>query len=110
MQQLADFQKWLPKFDAEQTKIIAGSVDPLKKAKDTVGKLGITYPVAHGLEAEEASRITGAYYDSEKKFLQPAGFLLRPDNTIDVACYSSGTVGRFTAKGILGLIKFYKKL
>lgn len=106
---MADFQSWLPKFHAEQVKIIAGSVDPIEKARETVDKLGISYPVAHSLDAMEVSRITGAYYDNERKFLHATGFLIRPDNKIDVVCYSSGPVGRFVAKDLLGLVKFYKK-
>ena len=96
-------------FEAEQVSIIAGSVDPIEKAKETVEKSEITYPVAYGMVAKEVSGITGAYYDGDKKFLHAAGFLIRPDNTVDVACYSSGPVGRFVAEDLLGLIKFYKK-
>ena len=109
-QQLADFQKWLSRFEAEEVRVIAGSVDPIEKAKETVEKAGIKYPVAYGMVAEEVNTITGAFYDRDKKFLHATGFLIRPDNTIDVACYSSGPVGRFVPKDLLGLIKFYKKL
>jgi hypothetical protein len=58
--------------------------------------------------AEEISRITGAYYDTDKKFIHATGFLIRPDKTIEVACYSSGTIGRFVAQDVLKLVKFYK--
>ena len=87
---------------------MAGSVDSVEKANETVQKVGITYPVAYGLDAEEVSKTTGAYYDPEKKFLHATGFIIRPDNTVAVACYSTGPIGRFTAKDILNLIRFYK--
>lgn len=90
--------------------IIAGSVDPIEKAREAVEKTGAVYPVAHSLDAVEISRITGAFYESDKKFLHATGFLIRPDNTIDVVCYSSGPVGRFVAKELLGLVKYYHKL
>jgi hypothetical protein len=51
--------------------------------------------------AEEVSRTTGAYYDKEKKFLHATHFLLRPDETIVVASYSTGPIGRFVAKDVL---------
>ena len=51
---------------------------------------------------------TGAYFESERKIIQPACFLIRPDKTIEVATYSSGPVGRFVAQDVLGLVKFYK--
>ncbi len=106
---MAGFQKWLRQFDEDQVRIIAGSVDPLDKAKEALEKANITYPVAYGLDAIEISKLTGAYYDYDKKYLHPTAFLLRPDNTIDVVCYSSGPLGRFNAKEVLGLVKFYKK-
>ena len=95
--------------EKEDVKIFAGSVDSLDKAKETVEKTSAVYPVAYGMDAIAISKITGAYYDQDKKYLHPTGFLIRPDNTIDVACYSSGPVGRIVAKNVLGLVKFYKK-
>jgi hypothetical protein len=92
-------------------------VDPIEKAKETVEKLGVTYPVAYGLDVEAISGITGAYYEKERTFLHPACFLIRPDSRIEVACYSSGAIGRFyssgaigrfVAKDVLSLVKFYK--
>ena len=88
--------------------VIAASVDPVEKAREMVDKIGVTYPVGYGLIAEEISRVTGAYYDKEHKFLHATGFLLRPEKTIAVACYSSGPIGRFVAKDVLNLVKFYK--
>jgi len=105
---LADFQSLSKDFEAEEIRVIAGSVDPIEKARETVEKLEITYPVAYGLDAEAIYGITGAYYEKEKRFLHPTGFLIRPDNTIELACYSSGAIGRFVAKDVLSLVKFYK--
>lgn len=68
----------------------------------------ITFPIAYGLNAERVSEITGSYYETERKFIQPANFLIRPDKTIEVASYSSGPIGRFAAGNVLGLVKFYK--
>ena len=107
-QQLADFQSVSKDFESEQITVIAGSVDPFEKAKETVEKNGITYPVAYGMNAEEVSRTTGAYFDKDKQFLHATDFLIRPDNTIEAVCYSSGTIGRFMARDVLGLVKFYK--
>ena len=89
--------------------MIAGSVDEKERAKEIVDKLGITYPVAYGMNPEEVSRITGAFYEKERKILHGTGFLIRPDKTIAVACYSSGPIGRLTARDTLNLVRFYKK-
>ncbi len=88
--------------------MIAGSVDTADKTKELVQKAGITYPVAYGLDAEVVAAKTGAFYDKDKKFLHATGFLIRPDNSIEVACYSSGPIGRFVARDVLNLVKFYK--
>ena len=98
----------MQEFQSEQIVVIASSVDPIGKAREMVERIGITFPVGYGMNAEEISRITGAFYDKEKGFLHPTDFLIRPDNTIEVACYSSGAIGRFVAKDVLKLVKFYK--
>ncbi len=105
---MADFQGLYQEFKSEQINVIAASVDPLEKARETVDKNGITYSVGYGLIAEEISRVTGAYYEKDHKFLHATGFLLRPEKTIAVACYSTGPIGRFVAKDVLNLVKFYK--
>ena len=105
---MADFQSLIKEFEAEQISIIAGSVDPVEKANETVNKNGITFPIAYGMNAEETSRITGAYYDKDRQYVHATGFLVRPDNKLEVVCYSSGTIGRFGAQDLLNLVKFYK--
>jgi hypothetical protein len=37
-----------------------------------------------------------------------AGFLFRPDKTLEIACYSSGPIGRFVAGDVLKLVQFYE--
>lgn len=88
--------------------MIAASADPIEKAKETAEKAKVTFPVGYGLDPERVSEITGAYYEKEKKYLHAANFLVRPDKTVEVACYSSGTIGRFAAKDVLALVRFYK--
>ncbi len=44
----------------------------------------------------------------EKKFLHATGFLIRPENRVAVACYSTGAVGRLVAKDVLKLVRGYK--
>ena len=107
-QQLAEFQSAIKEFEAEEITLIAGSVDPIEKAKETAEKLKVTFPVGYGLDPEKVSGITGAYYEKERKFLHATNFLIRPDKTVEVACYSSGPIGRFVPKDVLGLVKFYK--
>jgi len=105
---LADFQTLHEEFESEQIKVIAGSVDPIEKARETANKLGIAYPVGYGINSEEISKITGTFYDKERKFLHATGFVVGPDKAILVACYSTGPIGRLVAKDALSLVRFYK--
>ncbi len=75
-----------------------------------IDKHGISYPVGYGLVAEEVSRMTGAYYDKKEKYLHATGFLLRPDKTILIACYSSGAIGRLVPKDVLQLVQYFKSV
>lgn len=105
---MADFQSAIKAFEEEEISVLAGSVDPMEKAKETAEKAKVTFHVGYGLDPEKVSEITGSYYEKGKKYLHAANFLIRPDKTIEVACYSSGPIGRFVAKDVLGLVKFYK--
>lgn len=105
---MADFQSSLGAYEEEQISVIAGAVDSLEKTTEFGEKAGVTFPIAWGMDALEISRLTGAFYDKEKAYIQPANFLVRPDKTIEVASYSTGPVGRFVAENVLGLVKFYK--
>ena len=107
-QQLADFQTALTAYHAEQIKVIAGSVDSVEKTIELSDRLGITYPIAYGLDAETVSRLTGGFYEKEKKYLQPTGIIVRPDKNVEMAVYSTGAVGRFVAQDVLSAVKYYK--
>ena len=89
--------------------VLAGSVDALPEAQKTVKELGLTFPVAHGLDLESTLRALGGYYRADKRYLQPSGFVIRPAGTVEVACYSSGPVGRLKAANALGMVKYYKQ-
>jgi peroxiredoxin len=105
---LADFQALHAELQAEGIFVAAASVDPADAAQETVQDLGLEYPVAYGLEPEAVSALTGAFFHGESRFLHATGFLTRPEQTVEVACYSSGAVGRLVANNVLKLVRFYK--
>ena len=88
--------------------MIAGSVDSVEKTIELSDRLGITYPIAYGLDAETVSRLTGGFFEKEKKYLQPIGIIVRPDKNVEMAVYSTGAVGRFVAQDVLSAVKYYK--
>jgi peroxiredoxin len=108
-QQVADFQAAWPRFQAENIGLIAASVDTERKANKMVKKNKVSFPFGYGLDAEAVSRTTGAFYEPEKKFLQAAGFLLRPGGAVEIASYSTANLGRFLAEHVLIMVKLLRK-
>ena len=92
-QQLADFQKRLADFDSRNIFLLALSVDSLEDAKKTVDRYKLTLPVAYGVNAQEFSETTGAFYDAKNGFLHATGYVIDPDGKITVAVYSTGPIG-----------------
>ena len=88
--------------------VLAGSVDPEDKTRELVSSLNLTYPLACGLNMNEVLERIGGFFEPEKEFLQPSNFLFKPDGRLEVACYTSGPVGRFQAGDILTLVRYYK--
>ena len=83
-------------------------MDTVEKTQALVDKLGIRFPVAVNMNAEAFSEMTGAFYEKERMYLQPSGFIIRPDKTIEVAVYSTGPVGRFIPQDVISYIKYLK--
>jgi peroxiredoxin len=76
--------------------------------KEFVDKLGLTFPVAYGMDAKKTSRLIGAYYNRERDYIHRTNFLISPDNSIREASYNTGPLGRLTAQDVLELVTFYK--
>jgi len=88
---------------------VALSVDLLDKAKETVDKLQLMFPVAYGLDVPRDAEKVGAFWDERKKIIQPANFVLDSDKKVVDASYSIGPIGRITAADALSHIQFFKK-
>ena len=106
---MADFQSRLSDYETRHIKIIAISADSLVNATKTVEKLRLTYPVGYGLDAHAFASMTGAFFDEANGFTHATGFILRPDNRIDEAVYSTGPIGRITAADALSMIDYRSK-
>ena len=107
-QQLADFQARISEFEKRKIKVIGASVDSLEDAKKIVEQHKISFPISYGLNAEHFASVTGAYYDEKKGFIHATGFVIKPNNRIGVAIYSTGAIGRLTATDLLVMLDFMK--
>ena len=110
--QLKSFQNGLEKLSAEGIGVLAISVDPLEKAKETQKETGATFPIAYGVPVKETAEVIGAFYDAAPThtapYLQSTGFILGPDGRVVVAVYSSGAIGRLTWPDVLALVQHAK--
>jgi peroxiredoxin len=82
--------------------------DPLEKARQTVEEDKLPYPVAYGLRVPEDADRIGAWWDSKRRIIQPAEFLLGPDRKVLHATYSTCPIGRIAAEDALSLLRFLK--
>jgi peroxiredoxin len=101
---LADFQSRIREFEDRGIAVVAASADKLSDALATVSRHQLSFPVVHGLDAGEFAEQTGAFFDREKGFLHASEFILAPDGKLAAAVYSTGPLGRFSAKDVLGWI------
>jgi peroxiredoxin len=106
---LADFQSHVEEFKKENVDIVALSVDPLDKARETVDKLQLTFPVAYGLEAPRDADKIGAFWEERRKIIHATNFILDEDGKVVDASYSIGPIGRIVAADALSHIQFFKK-
>ena len=107
--QLADFESFMEEFKKEDVDVVALSVDAFAKAKETVDKLKLSFPVAYGLEAPRDAEKIDAFWDAQRKIIQPANFVLDSEKTVVDASYSIGPIGRITAADALSHIQFFKR-
>ncbi len=87
---------------------MALSVDNEEDARKMVERHKIGFPVVYGLDVRKEAEKTGAYFDSENGYFQPANFILRNGKVVQ-ATYSSGPLGRLQAEQVLMLIDHYRK-
>src|ERR687892_2887762 len=109
MRQLADFQSHIEEFKKENVDIVALSVDPLDKAKETVEKLQLAFPVAYGLEVPRDADKFGAFWEPRRKIIHATNFILDSDRKVCDASYSIGPIGRIVATDALSHVQFFKK-
>lgn len=86
--------------------VIAASSDPQDKAAEMAAELG--FPVGYGVDQALIESL-GGYWEANRKFSQPAEFVLSPENTIVQLSYSDGPLARTEAEDVLKLVAFREK-
>jgi len=106
---LADFEKHSGEFTQLGVSLIAASVDAKGDAEKMVRELGLTFPVAYGLDALAFARTYGCFYDPGDPYLHATGFVIEPAGKIAIAVYSTGAVGRLSAADCLAFVRRMKR-
>ena len=106
---MADYQVNLKAFQEENVGVLALSVDPLEKARETVERLNLEFPVAYGLEVPRNAERIGAHWEERRGIFHATGFILDSEGKVMDASYSNGPIGRITAEDALSHVQFFKK-
>jgi len=92
---LREIQAMLPELHAGGALVLAASAETEAEARETVSLLGLTLPVAYGLDGAEFARVHGGFFHAAENYLHASNFAMKPDGTIVAAVYASGPRGRF---------------
>lgn len=102
---MADFQGNKGELDRLGVDVFALSADGEEEALAMVDEEGLDFPVGYGLDPRDIRRRYGARIDEERGHVQATGFLLRPDGTLAQAVYSTGPLGRLTAREVIATVE-----
>lgn len=95
-----------PQYEEDDVRIVALSADGEAGARKMVSEENLSFPVLYGLDVDDMKQRLGLYIEKgEKIHLQPAQFVLDPAGRVQLACYSSGRVGRLTPAEALGAVE-----
>jgi len=69
----------------------------------------VGFPIGYGVDQALIEGL-GGYWEAQRKFAQPAEFLLTPDNRIIQLSYSDGPLARTEAGDVLRLVDRFKEM
>ncbi len=101
---MAGFEEHQQEFTDLDVSIIAGSIDPIDKAREVADE--VSFPIGYGATRAIADTL-GSWWEDRRGLIQPSEFLIGSHGKIVCSSYSDGPIGRFDAKALLGVVKFY---
>ncbi len=101
-----DWEAHGPDLEAVGARVaVAGSVDSAWHAQEIAD--GVSFPIAQGLSREQSEAV-GALWEDDRKFIQPAEFILLEDGAVRGSSYAAGPLGRLDAADAVRLITFWE--
>jgi peroxiredoxin len=107
--QLSSFQRAGANLASVGVRVAALSVDDEATTAALVDKLGLTFPVGYGADADQVAGLTGAFVNPDPVYLQSTGFVLDPEGKVVVSVYSSGAIGRLVPEDVAGLVRYLRE-
>ena len=101
---MAGFQERKQEFGDLDVSIIAGSIDPIDRAREVADE--VSFPIAYEVPRSVADTL-GSWWEDRRGLIQPTEFLIGSDGRVVCSSYSDGPIGRFDATAVLGVVKFY---
>ena len=83
--------------------VFAGSVDSEEDTAEIAAEVG--FPVAWGISRDTGDKI-GAWWDTERNFIQPSEFFMTSSGKVLASTYSSSPIGRMEPEDALMLAQF----
>ncbi len=105
---MAAFEARRDELQAESIRVVGLSVDDQAHAREMADEAGVTFPLGYGAPLLPTATTLRAYYEERRQILHATGFVVRPDATISIACYSTGAIGRLDVDDVLRLVRFFK--
>lgn len=103
---MAGFEEKGEAFEEAGIQVVAFSADDEEGAGRMKDQEDLSFPVLYGIDVDEAEERLGVFVErGERTHLQPAQFILRPDGSVALSCYSSGAVGRLSAAEVLDRVE-----
>ena len=103
---MGGFSKVKADLEKNNITLVAASSDPQDKAAEMAAEIG--FPVGYGADQALAESL-GAYWEANRKFIQPTEVVLSPENQIVQLSYSDGPLARTEAEDVLKMVAFREK-
>ena len=107
--QLRAFQRAAEQLAAEDTRVVALSVDDEETTQALIAKHGLSYPVGHSADADALNATLGAFVNRDPDYVQSTGFVLDPEGRVLVSVYSSGAIGRLVPDDVIGMVRYARE-
>jgi peroxiredoxin len=102
---LTAFAEMKSEFDELGINIFAASADPMDKAQEVANELN--FPVGYEVSRDIADNL-GAWWEEQRKIIQPAEFIFDNSGYILASSYSCGPLGRMDAADVVKLVKYFE--